>query len=118
LSSSISTVLPVIFGITVFTVYDATHDEALTVPQIYSLITLFNAFLSPIRFFIISLLNRADARAAASRINSLFNVDPITALEDDSSLSKGAVEIENGDFNWEDPKYYKIFEKKELKKEE
>lgn len=118
LSSSISTVLPVLFGIVVFTVYDAVHEEKLSVPQIYSLITLFNAFLSPVRFFIMSLLNRADAKAAASRINSLFNVDPIEALQDDRNIAKGTVEIENGDFNWEDSKYYKIFEKKDLKKED
>lgn len=80
LSASISTVIPVLFGIVVFTIYDTTHDTPLTVPQIYSLITLFNAFLSPVRFFINTLMYNADSRAAASRINSLFSVDPIKPL--------------------------------------
>lgn len=118
LSSSISSILPIIFGVVLFTVYEATNDRKLTTPQIYSLITLFNSFVSPIRFFLMSILNKADAKAAASRINSLFSIDSVEPLEDNKDIPLGTIQITDGEFNYEDAKYYKIFEKKELKTED
>lgn len=72
----VSTVMPMLFGITVFTVYDASFETKLSVAQIYSLITLFNNFISPIHYFLMALLNKADSTTAAQRINSLFDLKP------------------------------------------
>lgn len=107
-----------LFGIAVFTVYDATFETKLTIAQIYSLISLFNAFITPIRFYMMALLNKADSQAAADRINLLFSVDSVDPLPDDPQLPRGSIEIANANFNWEDAKYYKIFEKKELEKKD
>ena len=118
LSSSISTLMPMLFGIVVFTVYDATFETKLSVAQIYSLISLFNAFISPIRFYMMTLLNRADSQAGAERINLLFSVDSVGPMPDDPQLPSGSIEITNADFNWEEARYYKIFERKELEKKD
>jgi ABC-type multidrug transport system fused ATPase/permease subunit len=104
--------MPVLFGIVIFTVYDATHSTKLSVAQIYSLITLFNQLGTPVRFYLMALLNRADGKAAALRIQSLFDIEPIEPLKDDLTIPKGTLEIKGGNFNYVDPKYYELFEKK------
>lgn len=118
LSGSISNIMPMVFGIAVFTTYDLYFETKLSSAQIYALITLFNSFINLIRFYMMALLNRTDSGVAADRINLLFSVDPVSQQANDPSLRKGALEIKDADFNWEDAKYFTIFEKKTLEKKD
>lgn len=93
------------------------EGEKLTVSQIYKLVTLFNATLIPLRNFIVAILQRTEVTAAVRRINKLIQVEQFERLEDDTYMQKGEIEIFNGNFNWEDPKYYKMFEGKEMSEE-
>ena len=58
----ISTLMPTFFGLSVFTVYDASFDTRLKISEIYSLVTLFNSSMFPIQYLFMGLMNRADAR--------------------------------------------------------
>lgn len=63
------------FGLVVFTVYDAAFSTKLTIPEIYSLINLFNSFVLLVSYYMQSRLNKADAEAAAERLNFLMCLD-------------------------------------------
>ena len=110
MSHAISSLIPILLGLTIFTLYDG----ELEVSQIYELVTLFNATLVPIRYYIMAVMGLADSRAASKRINQLMQIEPIEPLKDDQSLNLGVMEIEGGNFNWEDPKYFQIFEGKKM----
>lgn len=116
-SQAVTALIPTVLGLVVFLLYEVFNDDQLEVSQIYELVTLFNATVVPIRYFIQGLMAKADAVAAAKRINELIQIEPIEPLGDNPNLNKGEIEIRNGCFNWEDPVYYKIFEKKEMKEE-
>lgn len=118
ISRSISFFVPTLITVVIFSLYEVVYDEKLTIAQIYTMMTIFSTLLMPINFYIMGLLQYVDAKAAASRIKHLVQVEPIEPLKDDPSLDKGEIEIIDGDFNWEDPKYYKLFEGKEMKNED
>lgn len=116
-SQAISSFIPTVLGLVIFSLYEVINGEKLKVAQIYELITLFNGLLMPIQYYIMSMMGRAEAMAACDRINAIIQVDNYEPLVDDHKLKKGEIQIENGCFNWDDPKYYKLFEKKEMSKE-
>lgn len=113
-SHSISSMIPTILGVVIFTLYDKIYDDKLSVAQIYELVTLFNATLSPIRYYIMAIMGQADSKAASERMSTLIQVEQQEPLEDSSELRKGEMEIKDGNFNWEDEKYHMIFENKKL----
>lgn len=117
LSQAINTATSTALGLAVFLTYEALNDEKLEVAQIYELIALFNATIAPIKYAIMAYMGRTEARNSAERIGELAKVEPIEPLENDTNLERGEISIFNGCFNWDDPKYYKIFEGKEMSEE-
>ena len=113
LSHAISSMIPTLLGLVIFMLY----DKPLSVSQIYELVTLFNATLVPIRYYIMAIMGLADVKAAEERINNLMSIEPTKPLGNDQNLPVGALEIQNGNFNWEDPKYYQLYEGKKINKE-
>lgn len=65
-----------LFGLVVFSVYDAAFSQKLSIPQIYSLINLFNSFVLPVSYYMQSRLNKADAETAAERLNFILFDEP------------------------------------------
>lgn len=116
-SQSMTALIPAVLGIAVFLLYETVTGDKLKISQIYELVTLFNAIVNPVRYYILGLLVRADCIVACDRINEIIQIDPIEPLVDNLNMNVGEVEIRGGCFNWEDPKYYKIFEGKEMKEE-
>jgi ATP-binding cassette subfamily C (CFTR/MRP) protein 2 len=55
-SHAISSMIPTVLGIVIFTLYDKFEDGKLSVAQIYELVTLFNATLTPIRYYIMAIM--------------------------------------------------------------
>jgi hypothetical protein len=55
-SHSISSFIPTLLGIVIFTLYDKLEGEKLTVATIYELVNLFNATLTPIRYYIMAIM--------------------------------------------------------------
>jgi hypothetical protein len=56
-SHSISSMIPTILGIVIFILYDRVNDgEKLAISQVYELVNLFNATLSPIRYYIMAIM--------------------------------------------------------------
>lgn len=117
ISQAVTAFIPTILGFVVFLLYEVFNDEPLEVSQIYELVTLFNATVVPIRYYINALMSKTDAIAASQRINKVIQIEPIKALEDSQDLKVGELQIKDGCFNWEDPVYYKIFEGKEMKED-
>lgn len=117
MSQSMTALIPTVLGILVFLLYETITGKELEISAIYELVTLFNAIVNPIRYFIFGLLCRADCIISCQRINEILQIEPIESLKDNDNLVKGQVEIRSGCFNWEDPKYFKIFEGKEMKEE-
>ena len=83
---------------------------------IYELINLFNASLTPIRYYIMGATARSDSLAASKRIATLIQLEEQEPQKNDPELKVGEMVIRDGNFNWEDSKYYKIFEGKPLDK--
>ena len=77
---------------------------------------MFNATLTPVRYYIMTIMCRGDALGANSRISTIVELDQQALQKDDGELRVGEIVIKDGNFNWEDPKYHKIFEKKQLDK--
>lgn len=117
ISQAIGAIIPTALSLGVFITYELYYGKKLEVAQIYELIALFNATLAPIRYFIMGYLGRSEAIASAKRIGELTEVEPIQSLEDDPQFETGDVSISRGCFNWEDPKYYKMFEGKKMSEE-
>ena len=61
-------------------------------------------------------MSRSDANGANARISSLIELDQQEPQKNDEELRVGEIIIQDGNFNWEDPKYHQIFEKKPLDK--
>jgi hypothetical protein len=61
-------------------------------------------------------MSRSDALGANSRISALVELEQQEPQKDDEELRAGEIVIQDGNFNWEDPKYHMIFEKKRLDK--
>ena len=115
LSQALSTMFPTFLGLLVFLLYERINGQKMEIAKIYELVTVFNATIMPIRYFVMALLGRTDAMASTRRINELIKVDPIEPLGDDITLQKGALELKHGNFNWEDPYYYQVFTGKKMK---
>jgi ABC-type multidrug transport system fused ATPase/permease subunit len=113
-SHSISTMIPTILALLIFTLHDKLNEDKLTIAQIYELITLFNATLTPIRYYIMAVMGQADSYAASARMSTLIQVEQQEPLQDTDDLRVGEMLIKDGNFNWEDEKYHQIFEKKPL----
>lgn len=116
-SQAVSSFIPTIMGLVIFSTYEIVNGKKLRVSQIYELITLFNGVLMPIQYYIMSMMGRAEALAACDRINAIIQVDNYEPLEDDQELENGEIEVKDACFNWEDPRYYKLFENKDLPEE-
>ena len=114
MSQAINSLSPTFMGLTIFTLYQHFSGKGLTIPQVYQLISLFNSFAAPIKFVIMGNTTRLDANVSKDRLNSYFNLKPIERKEDSFDLRRGEFEVKNGSFNWNDPHYYKLFEKKEM----
>ena len=117
ISQGLTSLIPTICGLVVFSVYDATNTKKLNVSQIYELVTFFNALAMPVRYYIMGFMGRLDAIVCADRISKIIKMDPIKPLEDDEYLNPGEIVIQNGNFNWEDPKYFKMFKGEEMSTE-
>ena len=113
-SHSIGTLIPTILSVLIFLLHDKYNEEKLSTTQIFELITLFNATLMPIRFYIMAIMSKADANAASLRMSIFGQVETRRPLEDHEDLRTGELLIKDGNFNWEDPHYAKIFENKDL----
>ena len=74
--------IPTILALLIFTLYEKLNDEKLQVASIYELITLFNATLTPIRFYIMAVMGKADSNAASKRMSTLIQVEQQTSLKD------------------------------------
>jgi len=75
LSHSISTMIPTILALVVFSLYNKINEEQLGVSTIYELINLFNASLTPIRYYIMGATARSDSQAASKRIATLIQLE-------------------------------------------
>lgn len=75
MSHSISTMIPTLLAITVFTLNSKVNGEQLSFSTIYELVNLFNATLTPIRYYIMIVMSRSDAVGANARISSLIELD-------------------------------------------
>jgi ABC-type multidrug transport system fused ATPase/permease subunit len=76
LSQAVTSLIPTALGLTVFSLYKITEGKTLDVATIYKLVTLFNATLIPIRFYIMGIMGRADSLAASERMNKLVQIEP------------------------------------------
>lgn len=114
LSHGINSVTATIMGLATFILFEFASDEKLSVSQIYELITLFNAIVTPVRYLVIGFLARVDSINACSRISELLKLKPYEPIQDSPYLPLGAMEIKDGYFHWQDPRYYEIFEKKKI----
>lgn len=79
--------------------------------------TLFNSLLVPLRFYIMAMTGLIDSVAASSRINKITSIDSHPSQQDASDLQPGEIRIQDGNFNWEDPHYFKLFEEKDMEPE-
>ena len=68
--------------------------------------------ISPVRFYMMILMNYGEAVASADRLSKLMEIEKFEALENDKDLEKGDLLVENGDFVWDDVKYFKVFNPK------
>ena len=117
MSHAINSLIPTFMGLTIFTLYQHYSGKVLSIPQIYQLVALFNSFSAPIKYAIMANTSRLDANISNGRVSSIINIKPIERKKDSSELKRGEVEISNGCFNWNDPQYYQLFEKKEMEPE-
>lgn len=114
-SHSISSMIPTILGIVIFILYDKVNNgQKLMISQVYELVNLFNATLTPIRYYIMAIMGQADSKAASARMSTLIQIEQMEPLQDSEDLRRGEMQIRDGNFNWEDDKYHMIFEKKKL----
>jgi len=113
LADAAVTSLPLLCGLGSFILYDFIYpNDPLTIPQIISLINIFQMMISPIMFFMMGLMNLAESKAASARLGMILKVDKLEPLKNSEDLALGSLEVSKGDFVWEDPKYYKIFNMK------
>jgi ABC-type multidrug transport system fused ATPase/permease subunit len=115
-SHSISTLIPTILVIVIFPIYSKLNETKLSVAVTFELITLFNATLTPIRYYIMAIMGKADCDMASERMSSIIQVEEQCPLLDSEDIRKGEMLIKDGNFNWEDEKYHQIFEKKMIDK--
>lgn len=108
--------IPTILALVVFSLQNKINKEQLSVSTIYELINLFNASLTPIRYYIMGATARSDSIAASKRIATLIQLEEQEPQKNDQELQIGELLIQNGNFNWEDSKYHQIFEGKPLDK--
>lgn len=111
ISQALSTITPTVLGLTVFLLHEYINKKKLEVYQIYPLIALFNSTLAPIRYFILSMMNTAEAKKSASRIEKLMSIEKFKIPEDNDNLRPGEVQLRGVSTNWEDPEYFSVFNK-------
>lgn len=116
LSHAINALIPTFLGVSIFLLYEGVEGKKLDISTVYELVALFNAILAPIRYFVMAFLGRIEAMNSARRIGELANLTAMKPKLNDAALDMGQIEISNGCFNWEDPEYFKLFEKKEMDK--
>lgn len=74
-SHSISTLIPTILVIVIFPLYSKINDTKLSVAVTFELITLFNATLTPIRYYIMAIMGKADCDMASERMSTIIQVE-------------------------------------------
>jgi hypothetical protein len=97
-----------------FYLHNVLYEEKLKISEVYSLIVIFSWISYPVRNAIHCLNRRVQAYTTGSRLGKLARLPETLSTSDyfskDSSLEKGEIVIENGNFVWEDPQIKKIFE--------
>lgn len=114
ISQGLSSIIPTLLGLFVFGSYPYFYGSKLTVTQIYELITLFNSTRSPMKYYIMAVMNRADALASSQRIELITRIETFEHRGDSQDLQKGEIVVKNGCFNWESSEYFEIFQKGEI----
>ena len=67
--------IPTILALVIFSLQNKINQEQLSVSTIYELINLFNASLTPIRYYIMGATARSDSIAASKRIATLIQLE-------------------------------------------
>lgn len=116
LSHSISTMIPTLLAMAIFTLQQRVYNRSLSISTIYELINLFNSTLTPIRYYIMGVTGLSDSNVATRRMACLMQLEEQEPLGNDPELRLGEMRIKDGNFNWEDAKYHKIFEGKPIDK--
>jgi hypothetical protein len=111
--------MPLLAGLGCFWVYNSQNDEPLSPARTYSLIALFNGFVDPVLYgfnvFEILLISMVSNK----RLRQLLMIDTSHEQEEGSdnlSITKGSIEIKNGNFGWVDQELKKKFGKGDQKK--
>ena len=63
IAHSISTLIPTVLGLVVFTLYEIQNGRQLEISRVYKLVTLFNSLLIPLRFYIMAMTALIDSKA-------------------------------------------------------
>lgn len=108
-SGSLSVLVPTLCSLVCFSVYQNSIG-LLTVGKVYSMITLFNNLLHPVRIFFLANDDNATAIASSERIDKLVRLESQPEIVDDPSLERGSVKITDASFSWTHEKYIEFLQ--------
>lgn len=114
-SESFMSLMPLVVSLVTFWVYSSMQKQ-LSIAQVYSIVTILNSIVEPIKYFKHALGDLIQAVINSNRYKILLACDQFEEEKDSPKLKIGEVIIEDGDFSWDNLKFKKIFENKKKKK--
>lgn len=114
-SESLMSLMPLVVSLVTFWMYSSSGKQ-LSIAQVYSIVTILNSIVEPIKYFKHALGDLIQAVINSNRYKTLLACSQFEEEKDDFDLKVGEILIEDGDFSWDNLKFKKIFEKAKIKK--
>lgn len=115
LAEAVSMMTTSIFSLACFLTYTLIYKRDLSISQTFTLVSLFNSTIEPMRWFIRTLNLYKATKVSFKRIEKLMMLDEYEKLEDSLEMKKGELFVENAVFCWDCVKVEKVFEIKKKK---